>query len=267
MKFNFKLLFPTYRTRERFVHDVLESLGERPLGRMLNIGSGEGDIDAMLAAYATELDSGDVNADDVEHARALNASVPNVRYSVLDGERLAFADGTFDVVACLEVIEHVSAPTELLREIARVLKPGGGAVLTCPSVRFPVSYDPLNAALGPTGKHLSLGAYGYGHSWLVDDRELERWLHVAGLRVARKTHLSGWLAGALECYWPGLLQRALKANAANTTARRSSSRSLRPATEPPPLLPLVDGLIALDRRVSSGSGRSVGLGYVLRKDG
>ena len=86
MKFNFKLLFPTYRTRERFVHDALESLDGKPVERMLNIGSGEGDIDAMLASYAVELDSGDVNAGDVEHARALNASVPNVRYSVLDGE-------------------------------------------------------------------------------------------------------------------------------------------------------------------------------------
>jgi SAM-dependent methyltransferase len=190
--------------------------------------------------------------------------VSNLRYSVLNGERLDFADATFDVVVCLEVIEHVGDPIALLAEIARVLKPGGRVLLTCPSVRFPVSYDPINTALAPTGKHVSAGAYGFGHSWLVDDGELDRWLADAGLAVARKDRLSGWLVGAVECYWPGLLQRAFKANAGNTQGGGSRAR-VRPATEPPPLLGAVDALIALDRRVSSGSERSVGLGYVLAK--
>jgi 2-polyprenyl-3-methyl-5-hydroxy-6-metoxy-1,4-benzoquinol methylase len=264
MRHNFKLLFPTYRTRERFVQGALEGLGPRPLGRMLNVGSGEGDIDPLLASYAAELESGDVNAADVEHARAMNAAVPNVRYSVLDGERLAYADASFDVVVCLEVIEHVGDPVALLAELARVLRPGGRVVLTCPSARFPVSYDPINAALAATGTHVSAGAYGYGHSWLVDDAELERWLAGAGLEVARKDRLSGWLVGAVECYWPGLLQRAFKANAANTEGEARRAK-VRPTAEPPPFLGVVDRVIALDRRVSSGSERSVGLGYVLAK--
>ncbi len=265
---NFKLLLPTYRTRERFVRDVLGALGERPLGRMLNVGAGEGDIDPTLASYATELESCDVNEDDVAHARALNEGVPNVRYSVQNGEALGFDDASFDVVTCLEVIEHVSQPTALLREIARVLRPGGTAILTCPSERFPVTYDPINAVISPTGKHLPLGAYGYGHSWLVNEAELEAWLDDVGLQVRNKSRLSGWLVGALECYWPGAMQRVLKANAGNTTAAASSSAGrpvLRPSTEEPPLLTVVDALIALDRAASGRSRRSVGLGYVLAR--
>jgi 2-polyprenyl-3-methyl-5-hydroxy-6-metoxy-1,4-benzoquinol methylase len=264
---NFKLLFPTYRTRERWVHEVLGNVGKKPLGRMLNVGAGEGDIDAALASYATELESCDVNEDDVAHARALNAGVPNVRYSVQDGESLSFDDASFDVVTCLEVIEHVTRPMVLLGEIARVLKPGGVLVLTCPSVRFPVTYDPVNATLAalPGRAHLPVGAYAYGHSWLVDQTELELWLEGVDLRIERKDKLSGWLVGAMECYWPGLLQRALKANAGNTTKRAESSRSLRPSTKTPPLVGAVDALIALDRRLSARSPRSVGLGYVVRK--
>ncbi len=265
---NFKLLLPTYRTRERFVREILDARGERPLGQMLNLGAGEGDIDPTLASYATELESCDVNEDDVAHARALNSSIPNVRYSVQNGESLAFAQASFDVVTCLEVIEHVNQPTALLREIARVLKPGGSAILTCPSERFPVTYDPVNAVLAPTGKHVSWGAYGYGHSWLVDDAELEAWIDDCGLHVQRKELLSGWLVAALECYWPGIMQRALKANAGNTTGRTRNGATrpvLRPSAEPPPLLPVVDALIALDRRAMGRSGRSVGLGYVLAK--
>ena len=261
---NFKLLFPTYRTRERFVRQVLQGLGEPPVGRMLNVGSGEGDIDPMLASHAALLESCDVNEDDVAHARSANAHVPNVRYSVNDGEGLDFPDASFDVVTCLEVIEHVRRPTALLAELARVLRPGGTLVLTCPSVRFPFTYDPVNAALAPSGKHVPLGAYAYGHDWLVDDGELDRWLDGAGLDVARKDPLSGWVVGALECYWPGLLQRALKANARNAAAKPTARRALRPSSATPPLLPVVDAFIALDRRASTWrwSRRSVGLGYV-----
>lgn len=271
---NFKLLLPTYRTRERFVREVLDARGEPPLGRMLNVGAGEGDIDPTLASYANELESCDVNEDDVAHARALNADVPNVRYSVQNGEALGFSDASFDVITCLEVIEHVTQPTALLREIARVLRPGGAVILTCPSERFPVTYDPVNAALAKAGKHLSIGAYGYGHSWLVDAAELDGWLDEVGLHVHRKERLSGWLVGALECYWPGAMQRALKANAGNSARPGSASKSdstgssrtvLRPSAEPPPFLPLVDVLISLDRRVAASSGRSIGLGYVLAK--
>jgi 2-polyprenyl-3-methyl-5-hydroxy-6-metoxy-1,4-benzoquinol methylase len=255
---NYKLLFPTYRTRERWVHSVLSSLSR---GRMLNVGAGEGDIDAALASYATELESCDINEDDVARARALNAGVPNLRYSVQDSEALTFADASFDVVTSLEVIEHVSRPKAMLAEIARVLRPGGTLVLSCPSVHFPITYDPVNAWIAP--RHVPLGAYAYGHDWLVDGSELEHWLAETGFMVASRDRLSGWLVGALECYWPGLLQRALKANAGNT---RGESRrgAVRPSAKPPPLLGVVDALIALDRKVAANSPRAIGLGYVAR---
>jgi 2-polyprenyl-3-methyl-5-hydroxy-6-metoxy-1,4-benzoquinol methylase len=258
---NFKLLFPTYRTRERWAHEVLSSLGTR--GRMLNVGAGEGDYDPTLARFATQLESCDVNEDDVAHARAMNAGIENLRYSVQNGEALTFADAEFDVVTCFEVIEHVGDAQRLLRELSRVLKPGGHLILSCPSVHFPVTYDPINTALAFASTHVSLGAYAYGHSWLVDARALEDWAAGAGLAIEQRDKLSGWLVGAMECYWPGLLQRALKANTANVAGR--SKKGIRPSAEPPPFVGAVDALIALDRRLSSKSDRSVGLGYVMRR--
>jgi 2-polyprenyl-3-methyl-5-hydroxy-6-metoxy-1,4-benzoquinol methylase len=260
---NLKLLIPTYRTRQNWANDVLRDLGVR--GRMLNVGTGEGDVDPILARYATVLESCDVNPDDIAHAREMNANVPNLRYSVQNGEALGFESASFDVVTCFEVIEHVGDARKLMSELARVLKPGGALVLSCPSVHFPIAYDPINAALAGRGTHLPIGAYAYGHSWLVDAKELEGWASENRLEIEKRFKLSGWLVGAAECYWPGLVQRMLKANTSNTAGK--SGRGVRPSGDAPPLVGVVDALIAVDRAVSSFSSRSVGLGYVMRKPG
>jgi 2-polyprenyl-3-methyl-5-hydroxy-6-metoxy-1,4-benzoquinol methylase len=260
---NLKLLIPTYRTRQNWANDVLRGLGVR--GRMLNVGTGEGDLDPILARYATELESCDVNPDDIAHARAMNAHVPNLVYSVQNGEALSFESASFDVVTSFDVIEHVGDARKLMSELARVLKPGGALVLSCPSVHFPIAYDPINAALAARGTHLPIGAYAYGHSWLVDAKELEGWASENGLEIEKRSKLSGWLVGAAECYWPGVVQRLLKANTSNTAGK--SGRGVRPSGSAPPLVGVVDALIAVDRAVSSFSSRSVGLGYVMRKRG
>ena len=51
-----------------------------------------------------------------------------------DGRRLPFADASFETVLSTEVLEHVLAPAEVLREMARVLKPEGRLLLTVPFV-------------------------------------------------------------------------------------------------------------------------------------
>jgi SAM-dependent methyltransferase len=47
---------------------------------------------------------------------------------------LPFADGVFDTVVCSEILEHLFRPDLLLREIMRVLKPGGRVILTVPNL-------------------------------------------------------------------------------------------------------------------------------------
>jgi SAM-dependent methyltransferase len=49
-----------------------------------------------------------------------------------DVERMTFADGSFDAVICLEVLEHVRDPFRAAAEIERVLAPGGTLLLTVP---------------------------------------------------------------------------------------------------------------------------------------
>jgi SAM-dependent methyltransferase len=57
---------------------------------------------------------------------------PNVTVRANLRNDLPFQNETFQAVVCTEVLEHVPRPQELLREIARVMKPGAQAVITVP---------------------------------------------------------------------------------------------------------------------------------------
>ena len=71
------------------------------------------------------------------------AAMPQLRYSAIDlydpaapermdVEHLRFADRTFDLVLCSHVLEHVADDRRALSEMARVLRPGGRAVILVP---------------------------------------------------------------------------------------------------------------------------------------
>jgi 2-polyprenyl-3-methyl-5-hydroxy-6-metoxy-1,4-benzoquinol methylase len=56
-----------------------------------------------------------------------------VTFCTGDAETLCFSDNTFDFVTCTEVIEHLKKPEMCIKEVLRVLKPGGVAVFTTPN--------------------------------------------------------------------------------------------------------------------------------------
>ena len=261
---NYKHLFPTYRGRYLFVRRLLTSLHAQALAdRMLNLGAGEGDLDPLLASYARELYSCDLNAADVEHARRTNAHLGNVQYQRADAEYLAYASSMFDTVCCIEVIEHVGDPQALLSELHRVLKPGGYAIVTCPSDDFPLIYDPVNRIVRRWGQPWPIGAYAYGHTWLVKHEDALHWFAAHGLCVLHSERLAGPAAALVECYVPGLLQKLCKANAANGASSRGRGIVIKPRGGEPPLMRVVDAFVALDAKWTRH--RSVGLGYLLQK--
>ena len=54
------------------------------------------------------------------------------------GETLPYADGSFDTVFSNEVIEHVADDRLCLREMVRVIKPGGRIIIFCPNHWYPI---------------------------------------------------------------------------------------------------------------------------------
>ena len=120
-------------TAERY-RRVIAAASLRDGDRVLDYGCGDGALLGVLhrspRGRTCELHGFDPNELAVELAgSALAASgVPAAIHAALD----SIQDGYFDRVVCTEVIEHASEPGDLLRQIARVLKPGGRAVVTTP---------------------------------------------------------------------------------------------------------------------------------------
>ena len=54
------------------------------------------------------------------------------------GESLPFVDESFDLIVCLWVLEHLNNPGATLREVRRVLRPGGHFVFLTPNMRNPL---------------------------------------------------------------------------------------------------------------------------------
>lgn len=85
--------------------------------RILDIGCGDMPYYPLFAAVADEYVGTDIEPG------------PNVRY-VCPIEALEVEDASFDLVLCTQVLEHARDPAQALREIARVLRPGGHTFVT-----------------------------------------------------------------------------------------------------------------------------------------
>lgn len=246
------------------MRDELNRLGTID-GSAINIGAGEGDYDHMIAKHVINLTSTDINEGDIAFAKFSNSDVPNVKYEVQDATALTYEDGSFDLAVCLEVIEHVDDSEKLLAECTRVLKSGGTAIFTFPSNNYPFTYDPVNWILKPFGKHIAIGAWGFGHFKLVGESDFRRWADQAGLEIKSVHYLTQYFTSIVELYYPSIIQSFLKPNAGNSDSGSGKRFKVRPSRKDSLFGKITDAIMYVDRKLCSGSKASVNIGVVMRK--
>lgn len=109
--------------------DMVEKLHPTLPAEHLDIGSGHGDLIQLLRSHIELRSSACDYTDSLMKLDDVKVSVAN-----LNTEGLPFKESTFDLVTCTEVIEHLEHYRYTLREMYRVLKPGGALVLTTPNI-------------------------------------------------------------------------------------------------------------------------------------
>jgi 2-polyprenyl-3-methyl-5-hydroxy-6-metoxy-1,4-benzoquinol methylase len=102
---------------------------------VLDAGCGEGYGARLLMQLggARRCVGVDVDERTVAAARDRYADVEGLEFEAGDVTSLPFADDSFDVVTCFETIEHVAAQRDAVRELARVLRPGGALLISSPN--------------------------------------------------------------------------------------------------------------------------------------
>ncbi len=163
----------------------------RPLAgkSALDIGCGAGLVCEPLARLGASVTGVDAAAENVAAAAAHAEGVGlDIRY--MAGEVAALDIGTFDLVTCVEVIEHVADKPAFLRDVAARLAPDGLLVMSTPN-RTAASRVLLVGAAEAVG-YVPKGT----HHWedFVTPEELEALLSEAGLAVTAKRGIA-WRPG------------------------------------------------------------------------
>ena len=123
------------RLDDTFVGHAVQLLNGRERGRAIDIGIGPGQIVIKLARRLTRWKftgvdrSPNMIAQASANLQAAGDLTGRVALHVADGNRLPFADASFDLVTCNSVLHHFAEPEKLLSEMARVTAPGGAILL------------------------------------------------------------------------------------------------------------------------------------------
>jgi SAM-dependent methyltransferase len=163
-----------YRGRLRIVRQEVERLGLPEGASILDAGCGSGRVLDELARFG-DVTGVDLNPSAVAAAWSRGHNVTRARV-----EELPFPDSTFDLVTCLDVIEHTPDDLRALRELVRVTRPGGYLLLTAPA------YQSLWSAHDVRNEHYRR----------YRRRILRRVAAKAGWELVRDTHFNSLLLPA-----------------------------------------------------------------------
>jgi methionine biosynthesis protein MetW len=167
---------------------------------LLDIGCGNGALGRLVAGRFGLVAGVEFSSVGAEAAR--NGGTRVIRAD-LNRPPLPVKEGCIDALTCLDVIEHVLDPRVLLGEIARVLRPGGIAIVTTPNIQF---WKHIWSIVRGRFPRTSTDPEGWdgGHLHYFTFRDLEGLAEAVGLEVIHRQ-------GIINALQYGLKNRLLQA--------------------------------------------------------
>jgi ArsR family transcriptional regulator len=172
-------------------------LGKRPLGRLVDIGTGTGRMIELFGPRSVQAIGIDRSSEMLRLAR-VKLEAAGIQSSLRQGDMYALplADGSADNIIIHQVLHYAHSPAAAIGEAARVLAPGGSLLV----VDF-AAHE--REELRATDAHIRLG---------FEDEVMASWFASAGLAMDHVEHLEG---GELTVtLWRGSKQRARQRRAA-----------------------------------------------------
>ena len=157
--------------------------------RALDVGCGGGILSESMARSGARVLGIDLSQAvlDVAELHALESKIP-VEYAAIAAEDLAAAQpAAFDLVTCMEMLEHVPDPAAMLEALARLAKPGGDVIIST------LNRKPIAFALAIIGAEYIARVLPRGtHEYLkfIRPSELARWGRAAGLKLKDLTGIT-----------------------------------------------------------------------------
>jgi 2-polyprenyl-6-hydroxyphenyl methylase / 3-demethylubiquinone-9 3-methyltransferase len=151
--------------------------------RVVDIGCGGGILADSMARRGAQVLGIDLAAKALKVAQlhALEAGTPNVEYREVSAETLAQEQpGSFDVVTCMEMLEHVPQPDSVVRACATLVKPGGWVFFST------INRNPKSFVFAIVGAEYVLNMLPRGtHEYLkfIKPSELAGWCRSAQLSL------------------------------------------------------------------------------------
>jgi 2-polyprenyl-6-hydroxyphenyl methylase/3-demethylubiquinone-9 3-methyltransferase len=166
---------------------------------VLDVGCGGGiltDSMARAGAQATGIDLS-TKALRIAQLHAMDAQTPNVQYREISAEAIAVEQpASFDVVTCMEMLEHVPDPASVVQACATLVKPGGWVFFST------INRNPKSFMLAIVGAEYVLGMLPRGtheYAKMIRPSELASYCRRARLNV---THTRGMSHNPItQRYW------------------------------------------------------------------
>ena len=173
------------------LHDInplrLNYIDENAAGiknkKLIDVGCGGGILAESMALRGANVLGIDMGAAplSVAELHALEAGIDNIKYQKSTVEQIANEQsGQYDVVTCMEMLEHVPDPASIIKACSKLVKPGGHLFFST------INRTPKSFALAIIGAEYIMNMLAKGtheYAKFIRPSELENWAREAGLQL------------------------------------------------------------------------------------